>query len=116
MSPPKWFLLLFLTFPLLGAEPLAQGQTFYRWSLASIVASSAADSVSSWHKSEANPVLGPQFDARSLAIKSALIGGSLLIEHFAIQHNLRLYRAFGWLNLGVSVGLGAVAVHNTRVH
>ena len=115
MSPPKWFLLLFLTFPLLGAEPLAQGQTFYRWSLASIVASSAADSVSSWHKSEANPVLGPQFDARSLALKAGFITTSSVLERLVIRHNPRLYRPFGWMNFGLAGALGGVGAHNTRV-
>src|SRR5580658_7190474 len=51
------------------------GQTLYRWSLAAVAAGNAADTFSSWHQLEANPLLaspGSEFDGRSVLVKSAL--------------------------------------------
>ena len=50
------------------------GKTFYRWSLAAVAAGNAADTFSSWHHPEATVFLsnpGTNFDARSVALKSA---------------------------------------------
>jgi hypothetical protein len=96
-----------------------KGRQFYRWSVMAIVAGNAADTVSSWHHPEANPVLanpGAAFDTRSVALKAAFLGGSLLIEHWALSHNPRLYRRLAWMNVAIAGGLGGVAMYNASLH
>jgi hypothetical protein len=104
---------------LIGSPAKDNGKKLYQWSLTAIAAGNTADTLSSWHHPETNPILanpGASFDAKSLALKSAFLGGSLLIEHFALRHNSRLYRPFAWLNFSVAGMLGGVAVHNARLH
>jgi hypothetical protein len=96
----------------------SDGKTFYRWSLAAAAAGNAADVFSSWHHPEANPLLanpGTSFDARSVALKSAFIGVSFLIEQWALHHNSGLYRPLAWLNLTIAGVLGGVAAHNISI-
>lgn len=91
------------------------GQTMYRWSLAAVAAGNAADTFSSWHQPETNPLLAPhgsEFDGRSVLLKSALVGASCLIEHWALRENPRLYRTFAWLNFTIAGVLGGVVGHN----
>jgi hypothetical protein len=91
------------------------GQTMYRWSLAAVAAGNAADTFSSWHQREANPLLagpGSEFDGRSVLLKSALVGASFLIERWALRQNPRLYRTFAWLNFTIAGVLGGVVAHN----
>jgi hypothetical protein len=96
-----------------------KNRQFYRWSVMAIVAGNAADALSSWHHPEANPVLahpGAAFDMRSVALKAGFLGGSLLIEHWALSHNPRLYRRLAWMNVAIAGGLGGVAMYNTSLH
>ncbi len=91
------------------------GRTLYRWSLAAVAAGNAADTFSSWHQPEANPLLagrGSEFDGRSVLLKSALVGASFLIERWALRQNPRLYRTFAWLNFTIAGVLGGVVAHN----
>jgi hypothetical protein len=93
----------------------SDGQTMYRWSLAAVAAGNAADAFSSWHQPEANPLLagrGSEFDGRSVLLKSALVGASFMIEHWALHQNPRLYRTFAWLNFTIAGMLGGVVAHN----
>ena len=91
------------------------GRAFYRWSVAILAASSAADVASSWHRPEANPVVagsGSTFGAESVAIKLGLVGSSFLLERLVLRHRPDLYRHVAWLNFGVAGALGAVVQHN----
>jgi len=93
----------------------SDGQTMYRWSLGAVAAGNAADTFSSWHRPEANPLLagpGSEFDGRSVLLKSALVGASFLIEHWALRQNPHLYRTFAWLNFTIAGVLGGVVAHN----
>jgi len=104
--------------PLLN-PPKKEGTTLYRWSLAAAAAGSAADASSSWSHPEANPLLGSpgsNFDARSVALKSALLGASFLIEYYALRHNPNLYRHFAWLNFAIAGAFGGAAAHNILLH
>ena len=95
------------------------GQQASRWPAMLLVAGNAADALSSWHHPEANPVLahpGAAFDMRSVALKAGFLGGSLLIEHWALSHNPRLYRRLAWMNVAIAGGLGGVAMYNTSLH
>ena len=91
------------------------GRDFYRWSIAAAIGANIADVASSWHQTEANPVLGgrtSQFGVGSVAIKSGFVGTSLLIQHVALRHRPDLYKRMAWLNFATSGALGAVAAHN----
>ena len=91
------------------------GRDLYRWSIAAAIGANIADVASSWHQTEANPVLGgksSQFGVTSVAIKSGFVGTSLLIQHVALRHRPDLYKKMAWLNFATSGALGAVAAHN----
>lgn len=95
------------------------GQTLYRWSLAAVAAGNTADTFSSWHQPESNPLLatpGSEFDARSVALKSAFVGASFLIERWALHQNPRLYHTFAWLNFTIAGVLGGVVAHNVMLN
>jgi hypothetical protein len=103
----------------LTVPPEKDGKKLYRWSLAAVAAGNAADTFSSWHHPEANLFLanpGTNFDGRSVALKSAFIGASFLIEHWALKHNTGLYRPLAWLNFAIGGALGGVAAHNMSQH
>jgi hypothetical protein len=98
-----------------NSDAKSDGQRLYRWSLAAVAAGNAADTFSSWHQPEANPLLaspGSEFDGRSVLVKSALVGASLLVEHWALRQNPHLYRTFAWLNFTIAGVLGGVVAHN----
>jgi hypothetical protein len=105
--------------PAVALNPaVSPGRTFYRWSLAILAASSAADAASSWNLPEANPMLatpGSKFGAGSAAIKLGLLGSAFLLEHLVVSHHPELYRRVAWLNFGLSGALGAVVQHNVSV-
>ncbi len=95
-----------------------QGRRLYYWSIAALTVGNAADAASSWRRPEANPVLanpGATFGTQSLLLKSGLLGASLLLEHWALHHNPRLYKPFAWMNFAVGGGLGAVAARNASL-
>jgi hypothetical protein len=65
------------------------GRTFYRWSVAILAASGAADVASGWRRPEANPAVtgpGSTFGAGSVAIKLGLFGSSFLLERLVLRH------------------------------
>jgi hypothetical protein len=98
------------------SEP--RGRTLYRWSLAALAASSAADAASSWRMREANPVLAsPQstFGVESAALKLGLVGTCVLLEHFALRHHPEIYRHVAWLNFGITGVQGVVVQHNVSL-
>lgn len=107
----------FLTAPLKSEK--SDGKTLYRWSLAAVAAGNAMDTFSSWNRPEANGALatpGSNFDARSMALKSAFIGTSFLIERWALKHNSGLYKPLAWLNFSIAGVLGGVSAHNMSLH
>ena len=91
------------------------GRTFYRWSVAILAASSAADVASSWRRPEANPVVagpGSSFGAGSVAIKLGLVASSFLLERLILRNRPDLYRHVAWMNFGIAGAQGAVVRHN----
>ena len=94
------------------------GRTVYYWSVATVVAAGAADAVSSWSGREANPVLagpGAQFGVGSVALKSGLVGASLLLQNVALHHHPGLYKRLAWMNFATAGVLGGVTAHNVGV-
>lgn len=110
--------------PISGSGPVKmdgeiKGQQFYRWSVMAIMAGNVADTASSWHHAEANPILagpGAAFSTRSAVLKAGFLGASLFIEHWALKHNPQLYRRLAWMNVAIAGGLGGVAMHNASLH
>lgn len=86
----------------------------YHWSLAALAAANVADVATTWGRPELNPILGgtARFGLVSLAAKSALCGGSFLLQRKLIHRNPGLRRTFTWVNFVMAGGLGGVAVHN----
>lgn len=101
-------ILLTATFPMMAQDAL------YYTSVGVLASGNAADTISSWRRPELNPVLGSTFDGRSLAIKSAILGGSILLQRYAIHKNPEMRRPLTWLNFAVGATLGGVAIHNFR--
>lgn len=91
------------------------GRAFYRWSVAILAASGAADVASSWRRPEANPVLagpGSTFGVGSVAIKLGLVGSSFLLQRLVLRHHPDLYRQVAWMNFGIAGAQAAVVRHN----
>ena len=86
-----------------------------RWSVAVAIAAEASDAASSWGGRELNPMLGQRFDARSAAIKGGIMAAGLVWQYYRIRNRPELYRPVAWVNFGVGLGIGGVAVHNWRM-
>lgn len=86
----------------------------YHWSLAALAAANVADVATTWGRPELNPALGgtPRFGLVSLVAKSALCGGSFLLQRKLIHSHPGSRRSFTWVNFVMAGGLGGVAVHN----
>jgi hypothetical protein len=103
-------LLLLAVLPLLAQDPDPQ----FKWSVAILVSANVLDVASSIGPGvEANPILGRgQFGARQISIKSAVIGGVVLVEALMVRKWPQSAKAFKWVNFvdaGVTTG---VAAHN----
>jgi hypothetical protein len=101
-------------------RPVAHGSSgsLYRWSVAAVLAANAGDVATSWRNREANPLIaGPstQFGLTSVAIKSGLVGTSLLIQHVMLRHRPELAKRLAWMNFVTSGALGGVAAHNASL-
>ena len=110
-----------LAHSLVTVEPrptVPPGRALYRWSMAVLAASGAADVASSWRRPEANPVVagpGSTFGAGSVAIKLGLMGSSFLLERLVLRHRPDLYRRIAWMNFGIAGAQAAVVRHNIAV-
>lgn len=89
----------------------------WKWSVAALVAATAADAATSMNNSEANPLLrssNRRFGARGLLLKSGLAAGTVTFEfHFAKRTNG--YKRFAILNFIQAGAFSAIAAHNAHV-
>lgn len=86
-----------------------------------LAGAAVADAASSWGLTERNPMLGNQFDSRSVAIKAGITGAVLLAErralHNCIPEECRYRRRiFKVINFVAAGGYSAAAVWNSRQH
>lgn len=90
----------------------------YRWSVVALLSANIFDVASSWKMQEENPVLGRgvQFGVGSMAIKSALVGTTFVLEYVALRHRPDYRKRLAWINFGASGALSAVAAHNMSLH
>ena len=87
-------------------------------SVAAVAAASALDARSSWGRHELNPLLqGPngRFSARSVEIKSAIVGVGLAFQWVALRHHTqRLEKPLSIANLAAAGLTTGAAIHNLR--
>src|SRR5689334_7193683 len=65
-----------------------KAKKLWRVSAAVLTAATIADASSSWNQREGNPLLrGPngQFGSQAIAIKGALVGSTLLAQHYLLK-------------------------------
>ena len=58
---------------------------------------------------------GSSLECSPAAIKSGLVGVTLLIEYIALRHRPDFYKRIAWMNLITAGALGGVAGHNVSV-
>ncbi len=96
-------------------RPTPPGEKLWKTSLVTLAGANLLDSVSSWGKCEANPLLagsGGHFDSKALLLKGAALGGVVVLEQLTGKSHPRFYRFFTGANFAFSVGLTTVAVRN----
>ena len=88
----------------------------WKVSAATLVAASIADSASSFGKCcEANPILASSnrtFGSRGVAIKSASLGGQLLLQYMVARKSPKVARILSFVNFAGAGALTLVAVRN----
>ncbi len=101
-----------------SAPPDKPGKKLWWASVAALAAASVLDARSSWGRQELNPLLqGPngRFSARSIEIKSALVGAGIAVQWIALRrHSQKLEKPFGFVNLAAAGLTTGAAVHNLR--
>lgn len=84
----------------------------HKISIAALLLANGADVGTSWHQREANPLLasGGQFATRGVTIKSSVVAGLLLAQHYRHREKESTIT-----NFAVAGVIGAVAAHNMEV-
>jgi hypothetical protein len=83
-------------------------------SLGALAGANALDAISSWGKQEGNPLLRSSdgtFGARGLAIKSGIIGASLVPQYLLRDHK-EMRKTFAIINFAESAYFSTIAFHN----
>jgi hypothetical protein len=110
----KFVTVLILTTALatsLQAETAAR--RLYNWSAAALVAGNAADVASSFGRQEGNTVLGGgTFGTSQIALKGAIVAGSLIAQHFILKRHPESAKAVAIANFAMGGAFGGLAVRN----
>lgn len=111
--------LLLAVWPASAAEFARESrwQKLYKISVAAVVASAAADMGTSMrpHLYESNPLLAGsdgRFGARGVALKSAIVGGTLAAGYIFHRRHPAISAA---ANAGMAAVTGVTAIHNARL-
>lgn len=113
--------LIFLLTAGLAAHPLSaetKKRKLWKASVAILISASAADAMSSWNRPEANGLLrgpGGRFSGRGLALKSALVAGTILGQHLMLRKNPAAEKTAAWTNFALAGALGGVAAYNWKL-
>jgi len=109
--------LMLVLMVLAGGIARAQAREVRQWqySAAFLSAASVADSVSSWHQPEVNPILGSRFEVKSVLIKSVIVGGALGVEWILVRRHPETRRAFTVTNWIAGAGTLGIAGRNWRM-
>lgn len=101
-----------------SAPPEKPGKKLWWASVAALAAASVLDARSSWGRHELNPLLqGPngRFSARSVEIKSAIVGVGVAFQWIALRHhNQKMEKPLSFANLAAAGLTTGAAVHNLR--
>jgi hypothetical protein len=103
------------------AEPVdshSGHEILYGFSVASVLGANGMDIASSYGKQEANPLLrgsNGTFDARSVMLKSALVGGLQVSSYLVTRRRPELRKRVLIMNFVTSAILAGIAVHNFGV-
>jgi hypothetical protein len=98
--------------PSLGQKPKG---SFWKASVAALVAATAADAGSSIGRRELNPMLAGsdgRFGMRGIAVKGFITGGALGIQYLFLHKSLGGSKAAGIANLGMASVYSSAAAHN----
>jgi hypothetical protein len=104
------------------AQPAVQGhgpKVLYRISVAAALGANAMDIASSYGKLEVNPLFqgaGGRFDARSVALKSGLVGGLQACNYLAVRKHPEYSKRATIINFAVSAVFAGLAAHNFGIH
>ncbi|MGA2186457.1 MAG: hypothetical protein ABSH47_25860 [Bryobacteraceae bacterium] len=104
------------------AEPVADRRRpgiLYGISVASVLGANVMDIASSYGKQEANPLLkgsGGTFDARSVMLKSSLLGGLQVSNFLLVRKHPELSKRAMVMNFVATAVFAGLAVHNFGVH
>jgi hypothetical protein len=94
------------------------GRASYASSVAALVAANALDIHSSYGKYEVNPVVagsGGRFTGRSVAVKSGIVAGTLLVQWLIVRKHPDWKAKLAWLNWGTAGMYSGVALRNYTV-
>ncbi len=86
-------------------------------SVATLAAATVLDARSSWGRRELNPLLqgaNGRFGARSIEIKSALVGAGVAFQWLALRHHHKASKALSIANFAAAGATTGAAVHNLR--
>ena len=118
-KPIALTLLLGMGLALQPAQSEMKKRSLWKTSVAALVAASIADAHSSWNRPELNPLVrtgAGRFGGRSIAIKGAVIGSTLLLQHYMLKRNPTAQKATSFTNFAAAGVLGGVAIYNHRLH
>lgn len=93
----------------------------YLVSLISLTSASVADAATSWGHPEQNRLIGSTFGSRGVAIKVAVIGGQLALNHFVLRRihdsrdRARARRNLTIVNFAAAGLTGGMALRNLRM-
>lgn len=99
-------------------RPGTRPSKLWRFSVAALAASSAADAWSSYGRTEANPLLrspGGTFSARALGIKAAIAGGGVAAQWLVMRKRPESANAAAITNFGMAGLFTGVAARNWRI-
>lgn len=83
-----------------------------------LIGSNMADAHSSWGMMEANPLLANsqgRFGVKGVAIKGAIVGGWIGIQHLLNRRKGRHDKKFAIANFSMAGGFGVIAIHNYKL-
>lgn len=120
----RYLILIAIAGSLMAAEPAASTvsgsdwRTAYRWSVASLVATTTMDAVSSAGLTERNPLLRSAdggYGKRGVALKAGITAGVLASQYFVLRKHPERRKLAAVVNFATSAGFAVIASRNFRV-
>jgi hypothetical protein len=101
------------------ADDRRRQKILYRISAVSVLGANVMDIASSYGKQEVNPLFrgsGGTFDARSVMLKSALLGGLQVSNYLAVRRHPEFSKRAMVANFVATAVFTGLAVHNFGIH